>query len=104
MGSLQREVAQQIGVTECTVINWESNETQPTIRHIPRIILFLGYNPFPEPTTLREKLKQARKVLGFSQREMAQRLDVDPTTIGFWERGERTPAKKLRTKLEHDLD
>lgn len=48
----QKDAAKQIGVDEATIFNWESNETTPTIRHIPRVIEFLGYNPLPPPESL----------------------------------------------------
>ena len=100
---MQRQVARQIGVDESTLFNWESNETLPAIRHVPGIIRFLGYNPFPEPMMFSEKPRLARTGLGLSQRLMASRLGVDPTTLGFWERSERTPSKKLLARLEKSL-
>ena len=45
MGLLQCEAAEQIGVDECTIYNWETNRVTPAVRLIPRIIKFLGYCP-----------------------------------------------------------
>lgn len=45
LGLLQIEVTKQIGVTKSTVWNWEHG-TEPKLRHIPKIIEFLGYMPF----------------------------------------------------------
>jgi transcriptional regulator with XRE-family HTH domain len=42
---LQMQVAEQIGVDEATVTNWERNATIPALRFIPAIIQFLGYDP-----------------------------------------------------------
>jgi transcriptional regulator with XRE-family HTH domain len=100
LGLFQHEVARQLGVDESTVLKWESNESQPAVRQIPGIIKFLEYNPFPAAKSLAENLKQSRQVLGLSQRLMAKQLGVDPTTLGFWERGERIPSKKLRMRIE----
>jgi DNA-binding transcriptional regulator YiaG len=41
----QRDVAGIIGVTECTVFGWEKGVREPSPRHIPKIINFLGYTP-----------------------------------------------------------
>ena len=42
LGLTQIEVAEIIGVKESTVWNWEHG-TEPELRHIPKIIEFLGY-------------------------------------------------------------
>ena len=44
---LQKQVADQIGVHELTITNWEVNATVPEVRYMPVIIEFLGYNPLP---------------------------------------------------------
>lgn len=44
----------------------------PTIRYMPAIIAFLGYNPYPAPQTLPEKLLAARRRLGLTRRQMAE--------------------------------
>lgn len=41
---LQKEVAEQLGVCEPSVYNWERNASSPEIRYMPAIIQFLGYN------------------------------------------------------------
>jgi len=84
---LQKEVADQIGVHELTITNWEDNATVPEVRYIPAIIQFLGYNPLPAAITLPERLASARRALGLSQRKMAARLGVDPATLMGWEAG-----------------
>jgi transcriptional regulator with XRE-family HTH domain len=100
LGIFQREVAERIGVDKDTICLWEANESSPFARYVPRIIQFLGYDPWPTPKTISERLIGARKCLGLTQRAMAKRLRVDPTTLGFWERGERRPSKKLLEMIE----
>ena len=99
LGLLQREVALQIGVAGATIYNWEGNETAPPVRHIPRIIQFLGFNPLQTPRTVAERLLRARKALGLTQKAMARQLGIDPTTLARWERGERKPSRKLVGKV-----
>jgi transcriptional regulator with XRE-family HTH domain len=85
---LQGDVAQRLGVTESCIWNWENNVTTPVFPHWAAIIEFLGYNPLPKIQTLVEQLVQARKIQGLSQKEMAKRLGVDPSTLVRRERGE----------------
>ena len=53
---LQKDVAEQLGVDETSVFNWEANAAVPEIRYMPAIIRFLGYNPLPAASTLAEQL------------------------------------------------
>jgi len=46
---------------------------------------FLGHTPFLLPESLSTRLIFYRKVLGLSQRAMARRIGVDPTTVVRWE-------------------
>lgn len=52
-----------------------------------RIIEFLGYDQILDPESFLEKLKTYRLRLGFSQRKLAAKFGVDPSTIYHWERG-----------------
>jgi transcriptional regulator with XRE-family HTH domain len=91
---LQKEVAEQIGVHELTITNWEGNATVPEVRYMPAIIQFLGYNPLPEASSLPRRLSTARMALGLSQRKMAAKLGVDPATLMGWEAGRHQPTGK----------
>ena len=44
----QKEVAARLKVNAWTVLNWEKGETQPLPQSVPKIILFLGYDPMCE--------------------------------------------------------
>lgn len=54
---------------------------------MPGIIKFLGYDPFPEPQTLGERLAAKRRMLGLSRKELAKRLGVDEETLARLETG-----------------
>jgi transcriptional regulator with XRE-family HTH domain len=78
---LQKQVAEQIEVNAATITNWERNASTPVIRYMPAIVRFLGYDPTPPPSSLPERLVSARRELGLTQRKMAERLGVDPSTV-----------------------
>jgi DNA-binding XRE family transcriptional regulator len=44
----QKEAAKRLKVNAWTMLNWENGDTQPLPKSVPRIILFLGYDPIPE--------------------------------------------------------
>ncbi len=93
LGLLQREVAERIGVDETTIYHWERQRTLPEIRFIAPIIEFLGYDPLPQPKSFPERLKTYRLRMGLSQRKLAEKLGIDPGTLGGWESERHKPAK-----------
>jgi transcriptional regulator with XRE-family HTH domain len=100
LGLFQKQVAAQIGVSEATIWNWECHESSPRIHVLPQVITFLGYDPFPPPMSLAEKLIMSRKAAGITQIEMAKRLGIDPTTLARLERGK---SRKLFSKTLRKL-
>jgi transcriptional regulator with XRE-family HTH domain len=97
---LQKQVADQIGVHEQTVTNWEVNATVPEVRYMPEIIRFLGHDPQPPAAEFPERLATTRKALGLSQRKMAAKLGVDPATLMGWEAGRHRPTAKSLDLIE----
>ena len=83
----QKQAGGNLGVTPWTIHHWESAKTQPPIESIPAVLRFLGYDPFPEPGSIPDKLLAKRRVMGWSIKEAARELGVDPGTWGDWERG-----------------
>jgi len=75
----------------------------PEVKFIPAIIAFLGYNPFPRPDALPQLLVWFRKGKGWTQKDLAKALDVDPTTLARWERSERAPLGKHRALVASAL-
>lgn len=99
----QKQVADSFGVTSFTVLNWEKGYTEPPIGSDPAILRFLGYDPFPEPTTVSEGIFALWRVRGWSIKEAAQRLGVDEGTWGTWERGTTVPWPRYARLLERFL-
>lgn len=89
LGLFQKDVALQLGVNESTILNWENNTCAPAIRMLPRIIDFLGYDPYLAPQSLGEQLLAKRRHLGLSRKRMAAKLAVDAGTLAAWESGKR---------------
>ncbi|MBI2369480.1 MAG: helix-turn-helix transcriptional regulator, partial [Deltaproteobacteria bacterium] len=48
---LQRQVAPRLGAAEATITSWETNQATPSVRFLPAIIRFLGYDPRPLSAT-----------------------------------------------------
>jgi transcriptional regulator with XRE-family HTH domain len=95
----QYEIAPLIGVNKTTIFNWERNYSSPKLRQIPKIIEFLGYIPFEEPKTLGERIIYYRRLTGMIQKELAGKLNIDPTTLARWEREEREPRDNYKEIL-----
>ncbi|OLE55388.1 MAG: hypothetical protein AUG51_02720 [Acidobacteria bacterium 13_1_20CM_3_53_8] len=91
---LQKQVAVEIRVDECSIYNWESNRTEPAVWLIPQIVRFLGYCPYTPNLPTSEWLKLIRQSLGYSQKRMAQALSVNESTLRRWEAGRRQPSEK----------
>jgi transcriptional regulator with XRE-family HTH domain len=87
LGLQQKETAARLGVTVDSVRNWEKGRAQPLIQSIAAILEFLDYDPFPEPTSIPGRLRAKRRAMGWSIRQAAAKLGVDPGTWGDWERG-----------------
>jgi transcriptional regulator with XRE-family HTH domain len=49
LGLFQRQVAEQIGVDETTIWNWECHKSSPQVHNISAVVRYLGYDPLPVP-------------------------------------------------------
>jgi len=86
------ELAQMLGATEQTIRFWELDKTKPIHKYMPKVIQFLGYDPFPVPKTLSERLKRYRLMHGLTQRELAKKLRVSPDALRDWEADRHKPT------------
>ena len=99
----QKEVAEKLGIRTYTIRGWEYNQYSPEIRHMPKIIEFLGYVPWNTfAKTIGEKITAYCKLHGITKQELAQQLDIHPYTVSRWMAGKR-PKKELLQKLAVSL-
>lgn len=96
----QKQAAEMIGVSEGTLMTWETHKYVPQIAHLPKIIKFLGYVPFDSGCqTLQDRIKYYRKLLGLTQEQLAKLAGTGKGTIAGWERGNHKPTSELLKKL-----
>jgi transcriptional regulator with XRE-family HTH domain len=102
LGLLQREVAKELRCNEATITNWELNRVQPILQFLPRIVEFLGYDPWvgADFETLGQRFKQQRRRLGLSRRKLAALIGIDPSNIAGWETGKHRPNKKSIDRID----
>jgi transcriptional regulator with XRE-family HTH domain len=99
LGLFQKEAAQLMGMDHFTLLTWEKNQATPSVRMLPRIIAFLGYDPHPEPATLGERIASKRRFLGLSRKRTAKRLGVDEATLARWESDRSRPLGRTLQDL-----
>ena len=84
----QARVAELFDVSPSTVGNWENGHAEPKIFQMPILIKFLDYDPTNHnPNSIAEHLLFRRRALGWSQKEAARTLGIDPCTWSSWECG-----------------
>jgi transcriptional regulator with XRE-family HTH domain len=103
LGMLQRQVAEQLGVEQGTIYNWEKNRCQPRVQHMPAVVQFLGYTPAVATDRWAARLLQGRKAMGLSQKEAARQMGVVQCTLARWERGEREPEGENTARAQRFL-
>ena len=87
LGFVPKANCRRTVVDKTTIYNWERNATSPQLSQLPAVIQSFGYDALRHPVALGERLLAARKVLGITQKEMAERLNIDPTTLSRMEQG-----------------
>lgn len=91
---LQGDVANIFHVCEDSITGWENGRSVPQIQYYPKLIEFLGYNPFPVDTdTVGGRIKKYRIEHGLSHRRLGKMIGVDASTIGAWEDNKNSPVK-----------
>ena len=85
---LQRELAARLGVGIETIQGWECGKSVPSVRYVPAIVQFLGYDPFANQSQrVADRLATKRRELGWTQAQTALHLGVRQSMIARWEAG-----------------
>jgi DNA-binding XRE family transcriptional regulator len=119
-GVRQREAAVKLGVSTLTMSLWERDRVYPSWAFQPRLIAYLGYNPFTEtglktpqsnepscvaffspdaPTTMGQKIKLHRLKLRKSRKQFAAELGISQKTLWGWETDRWQPSNLLKRRI-----
>jgi DNA-binding transcriptional regulator YiaG len=94
-------VAERFNVSEDCVTYWENGRSKPQVQFYPKIIAFLGFNPFTvDISTFGGRIRQYRYEHGLSHKALGKLFGVDASTIGSWESGESNPNFEALEKIE----
>jgi DNA-binding XRE family transcriptional regulator len=94
------QLSLNLNVSDVTIYHWERNKIQPSLVQIPKIIEFLGRDPFEKETeNLGDKIREYRRIHGMTQKKLAAQIGVDPTTLASWEKGKHRPIQRFLDKI-----
>jgi transcriptional regulator with XRE-family HTH domain len=100
LGLSQQTLAEGWRVTRETVAGWELGRSQPSVRHWPMVIAFLGHDPTVVADSVADQLRAHRRHLGLTQSELAARAGLDGGTVRDVEAGSRTTSARVMALLE----
>jgi len=96
----KRQLSSKFHVDDTTIYLWERNQVKPSLAQIPKIIEFLGRDPFERKAeVLGDRIRDYRRTHGLSQKSLAKLLEIDTSSIASLERGLHQPTKRIRHKL-----
>ena len=96
----KRQLSFFFNVSDITIYLWEKNKVEPSLAQIPKIIEFLGRDPFDKETeNLGDKIREYRRIHGLSRKKLAEQLGINLSTLEGWETGKHQPTKKLLDKI-----
>jgi transcriptional regulator with XRE-family HTH domain len=95
-----RQLSLKFHVDDTTIYLWEHNRVRPSVAQIPKIIEFLGRDPFEkEAENLGDKIREYRRVRGLSRKKLVEQLGINLSTLEGWETGKHRPTNKLHEQL-----
>jgi transcriptional regulator with XRE-family HTH domain len=119
-GLRQAQIARRLGVSCRTLSLWECDRIYPTWAFQPRIIAYLGYDPFTEtglktpegneptcvaffapdaPVSIGQKILHFRLKSRKTRLQLAKEWGISPKTLWGWETGQREPSSLLKKRL-----
>jgi transcriptional regulator with XRE-family HTH domain len=119
-GLRQKQIAVKLGVSARTLSLWECDRIVPAWAFQPRLIAYLGFDPFTDltpgrpkgnetqcvaflspqaPVTTGEKITQRRLKLKKTRRQLASELGVSVKTLWGWETDRWQPSALFQKRL-----
>jgi len=119
-GLRQAEIANKLGVSARTLSLWECDRIYPAWAFQPRLIAYLGYDPFTEnglklakgnetsgvanfaeehPKTIGKKIRQFRLKSRKTRQQLAAEWGVSAKTLWGWEADRRQPSALFRKRI-----
>jgi DNA-binding transcriptional regulator YiaG len=95
----QQKASTRFAISVTTYNYWEADRVKPDIAQSPKIIGYLGYDPYPAPTNFEESVRALRRNLGLNRRQFAKQLGVDVKSVLNWEMARTVPFQKKRARL-----
>ena len=114
----QMRLASEVGTTPRSIVRWERGETLPELYFQQRLCELFGKDP-EELGFIQEQVEltdipplslhndrvpnvlliRQRRVRGWTQRDVAEKIGTYPVNISRWERGETIPDQNFQQKL-----
>ncbi len=113
----QPEAAARLKVSTVTLSRWECDKVYPTLEHHPKIIEYLGYNPWViyglsdpyshetpvvaslSPTAIGNRIRMRRLERKLTVKECARMLKVDAKTLHGWEKHKHLPSPGMQEQI-----
>lgn len=116
----QAEAARRLKVSARTLSLWECDRLYPAWAYWPRIVVYLGYDPFTDSSlgrpkgnesldvafltskpaaTMGQKLLKFRLEMRKTRKQLATELGIDRKTLWNWESGRRMPCQSISEKI-----
>ncbi len=124
-GIRQSEAAQRLRVSERTLSLWETERVYPTWAFQPRLIAYLGYDPFNDPmlgspkgnetscvaflsmdapVTIGQKIKRFRLKSRKTRKQLALELGISVKTLWGWETDRWQPTAQAQGLIARLLE
>jgi transcriptional regulator with XRE-family HTH domain len=124
-GIRQSEAALKLGVSDRTLSLWETDRVYPAWAFQPRLIAYLGYDPFTNralgkpksnetscianlspdvSVTTGQKIKQCRFKLKKTRKQLASELGVSVKTLWGWETDRRQQTTRSQEQIAKFLE
>ncbi len=119
-GMRQKQIAAKLGVSARTLSLWECDRIVPAWAFQPRLIAYLGYDPFTDPMlrspkrnepsgvailspdapiTVGQKIKDFRLKSRKTRRQLAVEWGISSKTLWGWETNRRQPSESCRKRM-----